>query len=306
MNDITPDIVRAVNLAYHEEEAEAYDVRHPEIFKDELGHWRRISEEIGRLKAARGRPVRILDVGSGTGFVPMRLAPILDAQDEMILTDLSPAMLTQAGRALQAAKFPARVVSCLSDAEALPQPSGSIDVVTMNSVAHHLPSPEAVFRSVDRLLAPGGLLVIAHEPNLRHFRHPLVGTLDRAIRFLRALKSRRFAAAGPNPFIDRVNARLLAAGTLRRPLSAQRIESIVDIHSPTAGRVVDAGRGFDPRALAAASFPGYAIVRLETYRHLGKVDAAGRPWLRRLERALERRCPDAGALFLLILKKPTA
>jgi len=307
MNDISPDFVRSVNLAYHEEEAAEYDSRHPEIFNDELGHWGRVAERIGALKAGLRRPIKVVDLGSGTGFVPLRLASVLGSDDEIVLTDLSPMMLKRARESLEAAGFKPRATFLEGSAESLALPPGTVDAVTMNSVVHHLPSPEQVFSAVDRMLRPGGLVVIAHEPNLLHFRHPVVGNLDRLIRFLRALKSMRIrSSAASSPFIDRVNARLLERGVVKAPLAVEKIESIVDIHSPTAGRIVDAARGFDPRELAARSFPGYAVAHLETYRHFGKLDVAKRPWLARVQRAMERRWPEAGALFLVILQKPKA
>jgi hypothetical protein len=65
LKDVSPEFVRAVNLAYHEEEAAEYDSRHPEIMTDELGHWSRVAERISLLKASLGRPIKIVDLGSG-------------------------------------------------------------------------------------------------------------------------------------------------------------------------------------------------------------------------------------------------
>lgn len=307
MKDMTPEFVRAVNLAYHEEEAADYDGRHPEIFSDELSHWERIAERIRSLKTSLGRPIKLVDLGSGTGFVPLRLVSALDERDEAVLTDMSPAMLDRAQASLGAAGFKPRASFVVTDAESLQLAAGSVDVVTMNSVVHHFPSPERVFTAVQRMLRPGGLVVIAHEPNLPHFNHPIIGNLDRFIRFLRALKQRKpLRAAAGSPFIDRVNARLIGNKIVDRPLSPEEIESVVDIHSPTAGRIVDASRGFDPFALARRFFSGYAIDDVETYRYFGKLDVAKRPRLVRAQRALEKIWPKAGALFLMILRKPEA
>lgn len=306
-NGISPELVRAVNLAYHDEEAASYDSRHPEIFTDELGHWSRIAERVRGLKDGLKRPIRIVDLGSGTGFVPLRLASVLDAQDEFVLTDLSPTMLDRARESLAHANFLSHADYRVTGAETLDLAPMSVDVVTMNSFIHHLPAPERVFDIVERALRPGGIAVIAHEPNLLHFKHPVVGGLDRLIRALRKARSRKKRAApASNSFIDRVNARLMSTGDIERPLTAEKIESIVDIQSPTAGRAVDASRGFDPRALASRSFPGYDVLELQTYRHFGKLDVAKRPRLARLQHAMERLWPLAGAMFLLIVRKPQA
>jgi len=304
-NGMTPEFVRAVNLAYHEEEAAEYDSRHPEIFKDELGHWSLIADRVASLKKGLGRPLKVVDIGSGTGFVPMRLAGVLDAQDEFVLTDLSPMMLDRARESLTRAGFRPKTSYVVADAESTGLAPASMDVVTMNSVVHHLPSLEKAFAAIDRLVRPGGLVVIAHEPNLRHFQHPIVGNVDRFMRLLRRWRAGKpRTKAQPSAFIEKVNARLIAAGTIGAPLTAEKIESIVDIHSPTAGRTVDATRGVDPFALSDSLLPGYAIQAVQTYRHFGKLDVMKRPWLARVQRAFEKLWPRAGALFLVILKKP--
>lgn len=46
---------------------------------------------------------------------------------------------------------------------------GDCDVITMNSVLHHLPDPGHLLAEVDRILVPGGTLVIWHEPNRRFY-----------------------------------------------------------------------------------------------------------------------------------------
>ncbi len=304
MND--PAFIEAVNLAYHEEEAAAYDGRHPEIFQEEVRRWDRVREAVAGLKRRLGRPIRLLDIGTGTGFVPRQLAPVLSPEDESVLTDMSPAMLDRCRQALAEARFPAKTTYVVGAASSLEADPVSFDVVTMNSVVHHFPDPAAVFRGVDRALRPGGLVVISHEPNALHFRHPIVGSLDRSLRLLRSLRGllRGADSGSGNPFIDRVNQRLIAAGIVSAPLSAEKIESVVDIHSPTAGRTVRSERGFAPLKLAAESFSGYAVRLLLTYQHFGKVHLEKMKALAPVTSWIERTWPDAGALFLLILQKP--
>ena len=236
----------------------------------------------------------------------MRLAGVLDGQDEFVLTDLSPMMLDRARESLALAGFRPKAAYVVADAESTGLALESADVVTMNSVVHHLPSLERAFAAIDRLVRPGGLVVIAHEPNFLHFRHPVVGNVDRFMRFLRRLRAGKpRTKAQPSAFIEKVNARLIAAGTIASPLTAEKIESIVDIHSPTAGRTVDATRGVDPFALTKGLLPDYSIQAVRTYRHFGKLDVMKRPWLARVQGAFEKLWPNAGALFLIVLKKPT-
>lgn len=303
MKPHAPEFVEAVNLAYHEEEASLYDGRHPEIMNDELERWARVAGKVGELKKARG-PLVILDLGSGTGFVPERLAPVLDAADECVLTDLSPAMMAHARTRL--AGVPMRLREVIGAADRLDLPDGCADAVTMNSVVHHFPDTAAVFVRAHRWLKPGGLLVIAHEPNALHYRHRVVLALDRSFRALRKLRDRLngVTASSGDPFIDGVNRRLLAAGVIKEPMKAEEIESITDIHSPTAGRTIRSERGFDPLSIAKEGFPGYAIEAFETYRFFGKADPGKAAPLRPFVRAVERAWPEAGSLFMLVLRKP--
>ena len=304
MKTYAPAFVEQVNLAYHEEEAALYDGRHPEIMRDELERWARIAAAVAALKRERGA-LTVLDIGTGTGFAPERLASFLDAKDECILTDLSPAMMAHARKRLAGA--PMRLRELVGPADRLDLPDGCADVVTMNSVVHHFPSPEAVFARVRGWLKPGGIVVIAHEPNALHYRNGVVLGLDRILRGARRLRDRLRGSGGASgdPFIDAVNRRLIASGAIAEPMKVEEIESITDIHSPTAGRSIKMERGFDPRAIARDAFPGYAVETFETSRFFGKADPGKVAALRPFIRAVERAWPEAGSLFLLILRKPS-
>ncbi len=303
MKSYTPEFVEKVNLAYHEEEAALYDGRHPEIMNDELARWGRVAEAVAALKRER-KSLTVLDLGTGTGFVPERLASTLDAEDDCILTDLSPAMMAHARKRLVG--FPARLREVIGPADRLDLRDGCADVVTMNSVVHHFPSTDAVFARVNAWLKPGGLVIIAHEPNALHYRNRIVLGLDRMFRWQRKMRDRLngIGDSSGDPFIDAVNKRLVADGTLKEPMRAEEIESITDIHSPTAGRSIQAERGFDPHEIARSAFKGYAVETFETYRFFGKADPGKLAFLRPLVGAVERAWPDAGAMFILILKKP--
>jgi len=50
----------------------------------------------------------------------------------------------------------------------LPFADHSFDLITCNMVAEHLDDPEAVFRELSRVLAPGGVVMV-HTPNTRNY-----------------------------------------------------------------------------------------------------------------------------------------
>lgn len=294
------EMVHAVNTAYHEEEAAIYDGQHPEIFRDEKDRWARIAEHIKVVRKSKKLPIRILDIGVGTGFVPNALKGVIHSEDEIVMADISPAMLDVAKKALS--NLPGRKAYLNSQAEDLKFSDGYFDLITVNSVLHHIPNSNKVLKKMSKLLRSGGLLIIAHEPNILHFEHSVVGTVDRFLRMIKRIRYLKFGAATSSDFIFKVNARLLREGIISEVMTPEEIESLVDIHSPTAGRAVRAGRGFDPEHLA--NMVGFEITFIETYRHLGKAGPALLRVLGPIPSWLERRYPKVGSLFAVVMKKP--
>jgi SAM-dependent methyltransferase len=97
-------------------------------------------------------PTRVLDVGTGTGFVA-RIAAELGHQVTAI--DLSDGML-DASPALDRALA---ITFAIGDAVDPPFPAGSFDVVVSRSLLWTLRQPELAFRNWYKLLAPGGRMV---------------------------------------------------------------------------------------------------------------------------------------------------
>lgn len=97
-------------------------------------------------------PARVLDVGTGTGFVA-RIAAELGHQVTAI--DLSDGMLD----ASSARDRGPAITFAVGDAVDPPFPPGSFDVVISRSVLWTLRQPELAFRNWYKLLAPGGRMV---------------------------------------------------------------------------------------------------------------------------------------------------
>jgi ubiquinone/menaquinone biosynthesis C-methylase UbiE len=97
---------------------------------------------------------RVVDVGAGTGRISAALAPFVT---EVTAVDLTPAMETEF-RANIAAQGLHNVRFLLGDAEALPLPSASADLVTCARAAHHFPAIERAVGEMARVLRPGGAL----------------------------------------------------------------------------------------------------------------------------------------------------
>jgi len=115
---------------------------------------------------------RVLDVGAGTGALLTRLVTKFDVVGTGI--DPSPQMTQIA----QLAHPDLRVVS--GEAEALPFPDNSFDVVIACLSYHHMRDPQAFVAEALRVLMPSGTLLIA-EPALPQFLNTMLRLSARLI-----------------------------------------------------------------------------------------------------------------------------
>jgi arsenite methyltransferase len=111
---------------------------------------------MGRL--AEGE--RVLDLGSGAGTDSLIAAQMVGEQGHVTGVDMTPEMLAKAQVA--AAEMGAQNVDFVeAEAEHLPFPDASFDVVISNGVIDLIPDKDAVFTELYRVLTAGGRLQIA-------------------------------------------------------------------------------------------------------------------------------------------------
>ncbi|MEO9522447.1 MULTISPECIES: malonyl-ACP O-methyltransferase BioC [Marinobacter] len=113
-------------------------------------------EMVGALKLAGDdlRPRRILDLGCGTGWFTRKIAQTWPCQVTGV--DLSPGMIKQASEWSEQG-----IELMVADAESLPFPSNSFDVVFSNLMVQWCDDPRTVFAECRRVLRPGGRLVLS-------------------------------------------------------------------------------------------------------------------------------------------------
>jgi ubiquinone/menaquinone biosynthesis C-methylase UbiE len=311
-------LVVRVNEVYHDVEKGEYEYKHPEIFAEERARWRRVAERF----IASSQPLRVLDVGSGTGFVPLQIAEFLKEGDLLVCGDVSEQMVEVCRSNLARRDRACTCEFVKLDGRTLPWDAGAFDRVTMNSVAHHVPDLAGFFGQADRVLAAGGLLVIGHEPNRPFYVHPflwpnyrlvsaicnprrVVGDALRMTRLMRLVRRLfgRFSRgiSDYEKILRAVNDRLLGEGTISRPLTADEMTELVDVHSPTAGGY-HADRGLDLFDLRGRYLSGFEVEHFETYDHLFDTTARNR-FTRHYGALLRRRFPQSGSLFLAVLRK---
>jgi len=99
----------------------------------------------------------LAEIGIGTGG----LLPALAAKSSGVIgVDHSPAMLEEARRRLAQAGI-AGMDLRLGEMAHLPISDGSVDCVLLNMVLHHAAAPAEVLTGIRRVLAPGGMLLLA-------------------------------------------------------------------------------------------------------------------------------------------------
>jgi SAM-dependent methyltransferase len=161
-----------------------------------------------------GRPLRVLDLGAGTGLLTDAL---LAAGHEVVAVDPSPQMLAELH-----AHHPG-VPVLVGGAEGIPLPDRDVDAVVAGQAAHWFdPGPAAA--EVRRVLRPGGVVGLVW--NVRDERVPWVAALGAAL----AAEARgheadqgvvaAFAAALP------ADVATLESGTVQRVTSEQVVGGI--------------------------------------------------------------------------------
>jgi SAM-dependent methyltransferase len=107
------------------------------------------------LARARGDE-RVLDIATGGGHTALALAPHVA---HVVATDLTPEMLASA-EAFVREQGQTNISFEQADAEALPFPDASFDLVTTRIAPHHFADPQRYVAEVARVLKPGGRFLL--------------------------------------------------------------------------------------------------------------------------------------------------
>lgn len=109
------------------------------------------------LQHANPQPTdRLLDIATGGGHTALAFAPFVG---EVIASDLTPAMCDAAAQHFEA-RGATNIRTEQADAEALPFPAASFDIVTCRVAPHHFPAPQQFVREVARVLRVGGRFIL--------------------------------------------------------------------------------------------------------------------------------------------------
>ncbi|MTD52686.1 class I SAM-dependent methyltransferase [Amycolatopsis pithecellobii] len=151
---------KLANVLYHDWEAGTYDEKWSISYDERCISY--ATDVFDAVAGEDGQPYpTAMELGSGTGFFLLNLM-----QGGVIkkgsVTDLSPGMVRVALR--NAEKLGLDVDGRVADAERIPYPDNTFDLVVGHAVLHHIPDVPAALREVLRVLKPGGRFVFAGEP----------------------------------------------------------------------------------------------------------------------------------------------
>jgi arsenite methyltransferase len=102
----------------------------------------------------------ILDIGSGSGTDALIASTLTGAQGKVYGLDMTQAMLDKLRHNIDEMGVK-NVIPIEGNAEDIPLPDGSVDVVTSNGVLNLVPDKPRAFAEIARVLKPGGRLQIS-------------------------------------------------------------------------------------------------------------------------------------------------
>jgi len=103
---------------------------------------------------------RVLDVGSGSGTDALICARLVGAKGRVYALDMTPGMREKLAQTAAAAGI-THLEVLAGDAESIPLPDASVDVVTTNGVLNLVPDKARAIAEIHRVLRPGGRLQIS-------------------------------------------------------------------------------------------------------------------------------------------------
>ena len=106
-----------------------------------------------------------MDVGSGTGLVPLQIGKFLKEGDLLICSDISAEILNICKKNLAKNNLKCQTKFLKIDGKKYEIKSESINFITLNSVLHHIPNFSTFFKELNRILKLNGYIIIGHEPN---------------------------------------------------------------------------------------------------------------------------------------------
>ena len=306
-NIVSEKLILRINELYHNLEHEVYQERHTNMFAKESEKWKDIAEKYLNTK----QPITCLDYGTGTGFVPLTIGKYLNKNDILICTDISEIILDICKTNIEKTKIKYKPIFVKINGTNIPIENNSVNIVTVNSVLHHIYNLQDFARETHRVLSENGYLIIVHEPNantrlpfLDNFRKNFVNSIyqpEDAIIYLteqfafiefllrKILNKISTSYRKRNKMLVEISETLINEKLIDFKLRGTEIQQLVDIH---------VSKGFEKKNILDI-FHKYKLIEWETYNFLPEKNRHSK----RINKKLEKKYPEKGHTLLFILQK---
>jgi demethylmenaquinone methyltransferase/2-methoxy-6-polyprenyl-1,4-benzoquinol methylase len=118
--------------------------------------WKRFTVEQAALRPGHV----VLDLAGGTGDLAAAMAPRVAPEGRVVLADINESMLRTGRTRLDDRGLTGRVAYALANAEELPFPDASFDVVTIAFGLRNVTRKDKALREMARVLRPGGQALV--------------------------------------------------------------------------------------------------------------------------------------------------
>jgi demethylmenaquinone methyltransferase/2-methoxy-6-polyprenyl-1,4-benzoquinol methylase len=118
--------------------------------------WKKLTIE--QSGARRGNT--ILDIAGGTGDLTIRFSRIVGPQGKVVLADINDSMLKVGRDRLMDRGVAGNVEFVQANAECLPFPDNTFDIITIAFGLRNVTDKDAAIRSMTRVLKPGGKVMV--------------------------------------------------------------------------------------------------------------------------------------------------
>ncbi|AAN57171.1 bifunctional demethylmenaquinone methyltransferase/2-methoxy-6-polyprenyl-1,4-benzoquinol methylase UbiE [Shewanella oneidensis MR-1] len=126
--------------------------------------WKRYTIEVSGARPG----MKVLDLAGGTGDLTAKFSHLVGDKGEVVLADINDSMLKVGRTKLRDRGIVSNVSYVQANAEALPFPDNHFDIITIAFGLRNVTDKDAALRSMNRVLKPGGKLLVLEFSKPQH------------------------------------------------------------------------------------------------------------------------------------------
>ena len=144
--------------------AAKYDIMNDVVSFGIHRFWKRYTIEVSGARPG----MKVLDLAGGTGDLTAKFSHLVGDKGEVVLADINDSMLKVGRTKLRDKGIVNNVSYVQANAEALPFPDNHFDIITIAFGLRNVTDKDAALRSMNRVLKPGGKLLVLEFSKPQH------------------------------------------------------------------------------------------------------------------------------------------